>query len=129
MDKDTKTFVGMDGGGTADTSTPSDNNDKFSAQSITSLSFTTHEIVFSHKLDKSTAENHLNYLIRLKYGTKEQVPVVNAVLDSTGTKVILTTSTLRNDMLYNISFSGIHDIYGRKIDETQNLTFVPNPAH
>ena len=126
MDKDSKTFVGMDGGGT-DTPPPS-NSEKLTAQSITVLSLDTFEVAFSQKLDKSTAENPSNYLLTQKYGAKEKVQVVKAVLDSTGTKVVLTTSTLERGLLLTISFSGIRDIDGRTADETQSLVFTSTPA-
>ncbi len=126
MDKDSKTFVGMNGGGT-DTTPPS-NSEKLTAQSITVLSLDTFEVAFSQKLDKSTAENPSNYLLTEKYGAKEKVQVVKAVLDSTGTKVVLTTSTLERGLLLTISFSGIRDIYGGTADETQSLIFASTPA-
>lgn len=62
---------------------------------VTSVSATTGtsvEVLFSEKVDKVSAENTSNYSITLRYGSKSVLPISKATLDSTGTKVTLTTS-------------------------------------
>lgn len=125
MDKSSNTLVGM-GNGTSN-STPSDSTAKFEATYVKANSLTSLEIGFANKVDQVTAESIANYKINEKYGSKDNVAVVNAELSSDGKKVILTTAAMKLNILYSISFTDIKDIYGGMIDITKPLVFVANP--
>ncbi|GMQ60844.1 hypothetical protein [Vallitalea maricola] len=79
------------------------------------------EITFNEELDKTTVEDISNYTIFEKYGSKEQLQVLEAELDDTKTKVIITTEKQKSYILYDIYISGIADLSGNVMDNNHKV--------
>ncbi|MDF2521228.1 MAG: hypothetical protein K0R84_1856 [Clostridia bacterium] len=110
MNSYSNTFIGMS------SSASSDSPEILTIKSATFTSNTTIEVVFSNKLDKASAESTGHYQLNKKYGTRDEVQIKSAVLDSTLEKVTLTLAPVERGVLYNFDCSGINDIYGNTLN-------------
>jgi len=68
-------------------------------------------VTYSEEVDKTTAENSSNYVIQ------NDLPILQAKLDTTGKKVILTTEKSQTDgYLYWITVQNVTDVSGNRMD-------------
>jgi hypothetical protein len=77
--------------------------------SVVATSANTLDITFVSAVDKSLAENINSYKINKKYGDKASLSIISATLDSSSTKVTLTTDTQDNSTLYEIKTSNSNE--------------------
>lgn len=79
------------------------------------------EITFNEELDKTTVEDISNYTIFEKYGSKQQLQVLEAVVDESKTKVIVTTEKQKGCTLYGIDICGVADLAGNVMDNDHKV--------
>lgn len=114
IESNSMTFVGLKSDGSV--IIPDDPNLDLAFERIGETSSTTVELVFNKTLSKESAENISNYKIQEKYGLKDVLTVTKAELDSTGKKVILTTS-VKKAVLYELIMSNIISADGKEIKQ------------
>lgn len=78
------------------------------------------EIVFSEEVTQESAENEDNYIIKELYGPLDLI-VVDAQLDESKTKVILTTANQKVPMLYQVSVSNVYDMNGNVVKDQKTF--------
>jgi hypothetical protein len=73
------------------------------------------DIVFTQKLDKTSAEDVSCYSLKGRYGKKTPVKVLSATLDAAGTKVTLSTEEQQVSILYDLDISNIKSEAGAEM--------------
>ena len=81
-------------------------------------------IVFSEKVDKSSAENKGAYRLYERDGSIVDVDIESASLDSEGLKKV--TLIFEDDIngTYKLKVSGVEDLYGNKVTQERNFTMT-----
>lgn len=93
---------------------------------IIATSSTSIEISFDKALDRATAENLANYKVHETYGARAALAINSAVLDASGTKVILGVSGQKGATLYSVDFVFIKDAEGNEL-AIKSQSFVGTP--
>lgn len=89
-----------------------DANDKTSPTVVGVLSSTGYkvEVIFSEPVDKVTAENIANYVIKESYESLSSLSIVSAIQGTDRSKVILTTGPQTEATIYTLETSNVKDI-------------------
>ena len=85
---------------------------------VTATGLETLLVTFDEKLDKASAEAAGNYAI------SDGITVSKAVLGSTGTTVLLTTTGLTSDKQYTLTIGGMKDLFNNTVPAGTTFQFV-----
>ncbi|GMQ57093.1 hypothetical protein AN1V17_14880 [Vallitalea sediminicola] len=120
MDKYSKAFVGMQSNDSTEQDT---SNETFPVKEVNNISNTSVEIIFSQKVEIDQATIVINYKINQKYGNKEEVSITGVNYDVENKKVILTTSQMKGNTLYEVKIENINSVYGHDLSPN-NYSFI-----
>lgn len=120
MDKYSKVFVGMQSNGSTEQDT---SNETFPVKEVKNISNTSVVIIFSQKVEIDQATKVINYKINQKYGNKEEVTITGVSYDVENKKVILTTSQMKGNTLYEVKIENINSVYGHDLSPN-NYSFI-----
>lgn len=93
---------------------PTDNTE-LKLEKFIGISQNSIQLVFNKELDKESAENEANYIIKEKYGAKKQLTVSSAELCKEKNSVLITCNDAKLITLYDLELNIIKDVNGNTI--------------
>ncbi|GKX28692.1 hypothetical protein SH1V18_11720 [Vallitalea longa] len=94
------------------------NLDKLNLTDVRAVTNKIVRVTFNKKINKVSAENTANYVIKDKNINKD-IKVINATLDSTGCAVTLTTDEM-GKYIYNVELNNIVSVSGETLNDVES---------